>query len=201
VQRIGHTIALASYGFHEVVWMFFRWLVARRARTAIRAGVPLKWRTLSEDFEKPGVLLAASVLGPRWNCHALLGTLSPILVRETLSVDTAYLGQDSDSWSLVLYDERWTTKKWIDSAITNDGPVRWALPPGTYSLMLRFYTGANDMSVPAVTIDGEFVSGAHIPGEASRYRGHLESIRDRSGLYYVLLNYYVFFHLKHRSKK
>jgi hypothetical protein len=52
-----------------------------------------------------------------------------------------------------------------------------------------------------VTIDGQFVSGAHIPGEASRYRGHLESIRDRSGLYYVLLNYYVFFHLKHRSKK
>jgi hypothetical protein len=51
------------------------------------------------------------------------------------------------------------------------------------------------------TLDGEFVSGAHIPGEASRYRGHLESIRDRSGLYYVLLNYYVFFHLKHRSKK
>ena len=80
--------------------------------------------------------------------------------------------------------------------------VTWTLPPGTYSLSLRFYTDANDMSVPAVTVDGQnSVSGGLIAGEASRYRGYLESIRSRSGAYYRLLNYYIFFHLKHRTNR
>jgi hypothetical protein len=197
---MGKAIALISYCFHEVVRMLFRWLVERHAKTAIRAEIPLKWRTMSDDFEKPGFLLAVSVLGPRWNCHALLATLSPIPVQETLTIDLAGLGDCSDSWSLVLYDERWTTREWIGSTTTSDVIVTWTLPPGTYSLSLRFYTDANDMSVPAVTVDGrDFVSGGRIAGEASRYHGHLESIRNRSGLYYRLLHYYVFFHLKHRT--
>jgi hypothetical protein len=103
---MGKTIALISYYFHEVVQMLFRWLVERHAKTAIRAGMPLKWRTMSDDFEKPGFLLAVSVLGPRWNCALFLATLSPIPVQETLTIDLAGLGDCSDSWSLVLYDER-----------------------------------------------------------------------------------------------
>ena len=148
--------------------MLFRWLVVRYAQTAIRGGAPLKWRTISDDFKKRGFLLAASVLAPRWNCHALLATLSPIPVRETLSVDIAYLAGDSDSWSLELYDERWATKKWIGSTTTNDVTVRWTLSPGTYSLVLRFYTDANDISVPAVTIDDRTsVSGGRIAGRGA----------------------------------
>ena len=89
---MGQTIALISYCFHEVLRALFLWLVARHARIATRAGVPLKWRTMSDDLENPGFVLAVSVLGPRWNCHALLATLSPIPVRQTLSLDLAGLG-------------------------------------------------------------------------------------------------------------
>jgi hypothetical protein len=57
------------------------------------------------------------------------------------------------------------------------------------------------LRVPAVTVDDHiFVSGGLIAGEASRYRDHLESIRNRSSFYYRLLHYYVFFYLKYGTK-
>jgi hypothetical protein len=57
------------------------------------------------------------------------------------------------------------------------------------------------LKVPGVTVDGNVsVSGGLIAGEASRYRDYLESIQNRSGLYYRLLHYYIFFYLKHRAK-
>ena len=127
---MGRTIALISYSFHEVVRKLFLWLMARHAKNAIRIGAPLKWRTISEEFKKPGFLLAVSVLGPRWNCHALLATLSPIPVRQTLSIDLAGLSDHSDSWSIVLYDESWTTREWLGSTTRSDRAVSWTLPAG-----------------------------------------------------------------------
>jgi hypothetical protein len=200
-SEMGRTIALISYCFHELVRKLFLWLVARHAKNAIRTRAPLKWRTMSEEFKNPGFLLAVSVLGPRWNCHALLATLSPILVRQTLSIDLVGLGDRFDSWSIVLYDESWTTREWLGSTTTGARAVSWTLPPGSYSLSLRFYTDADDMSVPAVMVDGHnVVAGGIVAGEATKYRRHLESVRNRSGLYYRLLHYYIFFHLKHRTK-
>lgn len=175
--------------------------MARHAKNAIRIGAPLKWRTISDEFKKPGFLLAVSVLGPRWNCHALLATLSPIPIRQTLSIDLAGLSDHSDSWSIVLYDESWTTREWLGPTTTSDRAVSWTLPAGSYSLSLRFYTDADDISVPAVMVDGHnVVEGGVIAEEATKYRRHLESIRNRSGMYYRLLHYYIFFHLKHRTK-
>jgi uncharacterized protein DUF6208 len=198
---MGKAIAFLSYGFHEVVLLLVRWSVGRRAKMAIRSGTPLKWRTLSDDFDKAGFLPAVSVLGPRWNCHALIATLSPVPVGEKLSVDLVGLADGSDSWSLVLYDERWATRKWVGSTTTSDTVVAWALPPGLYSLSLRVYTDSDDMQVPTVRIDRDNrVCGGRIAGEASRYRTHLQSIRNKSGLLYRLLHYYIFFHLKHGTK-
>jgi hypothetical protein len=75
------------------------------------------------------------------------------------------------------------------------------LSPGRYLLLIRYYTHGDDLRVPAVAVDGcIFVSGGLMAGEASRYRDHLESIRNRSGFYYRLLHYYIFFYLKHRTK-
>jgi hypothetical protein len=72
------------------------------------------------------------------------------------------------------------------------------LSSGRYLLSLRYYTDADDLRVPAVTVDDRiFVSGGLIAGEATRYRGYLKSIQSRSGFYYRLLHYYVFFYLKY----
>jgi hypothetical protein len=198
---MSETVALVSYCFHELMLILARGLLRHHAKMTVRAHVPLKWRTMSDDLEKPGSLLALTVLGPRWNCHALLAALSPILVREMLSVDLTGLGDGSESWSLVLYDEHLTTREWIGSTTANDSVVTWMLSPGRYLLSLRYYTDADDLRVPAVTVDGRiFVSAGLMAGEASRYRDHLESIRNRSGFYYRLLHYYIFFYLKHRTK-
>ena len=198
---MGETIAFVSYSFHEFVRMLVRWFVARHAKMTLRARTPLKWRPFSDDLKKPGFVLVVSVLGPRWNCHALLANLSPIAVRKTLSIDLAGLRGGCHSWSLVLYDEDFATREWIGSTTTNQSRVTWTLPPGIYSLSLRYYTDMDDLKVPAVTVDGQLsVSGGLIVGEASRYRSHLESIRNRSGFYYRLLHYHTFFYLKHGSK-
>jgi hypothetical protein len=198
---MGETIAVVSYCFHEVVQMLFRWLAGRHAKMTARAQVPLKWRTMSDYLEKPGFLLVLPVVAPRWNCHALLATLSPIPVRETLSVNLANLADGSVSWSLVVYDEHFRTREWVGSTTTKDAVVTWTLPPGRYSLSLRYYTNTDDLRVPAVTVDSRIsVSSDIVASEAIRYRHHLESLRNRSGLYYRLLHYYIFFYLKHRTK-
>src|SRR5262245_52888230 len=118
--KMGETIAFVSYCFHELMVILVRVLIRHHAKMTVRAHVPLKWRAMSDDLKKPGSLLALTVVGPRWNCHALLATLSPILVRERLSVDLAGLGDGSESWSLVLYDKHMTTMEWIGSATAND---------------------------------------------------------------------------------
>jgi hypothetical protein len=199
--KIGQTIALVSYCFHELIVILVRGLMRRHSKITVRANVPLQWRTMSDDLTKPASLLVLTVLGPRWNCHALLATLPAIPVRETLSIDLTGLGDGSESWSLVLYDERMTTRKWIGSAAANDSAVKWMLSPGRYLLSLRYYTDADDLRIPAVSVDDRiFVSGGVITGESTRYRERLESIRNRSSLYYRLLHYYVFFYLKHGTK-
>jgi hypothetical protein len=96
-------IALVSYCFHEPMVILVRGLMRYHAKMTVHAHVPLKWRTMSDDIKKPGSLPILAVLGPRWNCHALLATLSPIPVRQTLSVDLAGLGDGLGSHVDVVF--------------------------------------------------------------------------------------------------
>jgi hypothetical protein len=193
---MGFVTAALSYQFHEAMHRMVPWLLRRRAEAVRRAGQQPKWRTMSDDLDTPGILPVISVIGPRWNCHALLASMSPIRVENSLSLELGEFGVGADSWSIVLYDEVIGTRQWTGSATASANVVTWQVPPGNYALSLRYYTGGDDIEVPTVVVDGATrISGEKLRGEGPRYHRHLEKIRNMDGLYFRLLHYYMFFHL------
>jgi hypothetical protein len=167
----------------------------------LRKGAPHRWRTISEDLEKRGGFHIVSVIAPRWNCHALLASLSPIWIDRSLTLELEGFGSQADSWSLVLYDDSLKMQQWVGSATISEKRVTWHLPPAAYTLSLRYYADGDDIEVPTVVIDGSVrVVGRKIAGEAPRYKRHLKIIRNRSGPHFRLLHYYVFYNLSRKEK-
>jgi hypothetical protein len=198
---MGSMTAAASYGFNRGMRALVQQLVRRRSSSALRTGAPQTWRTFSDDFKNPGYVPVISVLAPRWNCHALLATLSPLRVERTLTLELAGFAATADAWSLVLYDEFMKTCCWTGSAVTHESTVTWQVRPGIYSLSLRYYADGDDIDVPTVVVDGSSrIPGGTIAGEAHRHRRNLETIRARDGRYYRLLHYYAFYHLSREHK-
>lgn len=194
-------IATVSFWLNEATCMQIRWLLRRHSRVLLRRGLPPRWRTISQDLEKLGGRHIIGIIAPRWNCHALLASMSPIRINKSLTLELASFGSQADSWSLVLYDESFQMRHWIGSSTMSENTVVWQLPPATYSLSLRYYTDGDDIEVPAVVIDGSVrVVGGKFAGEAPRYKRHLETVRNRSGPASRLLQYYVFYNLSRKEK-
>jgi hypothetical protein len=194
-------IAAASFWFNRAIRIQIQWVLRCHSKLVVRPGARQKWRTISEDLDRRGSLQIISVVAPRWNCHALLASISPIWIERSLTLELAGFGSQADSWSVVLYDDSLKMRQWIGSATISEMTVTWNVPPGAYTLSLRYYTEGEDIEVPAVIIDDSVrVVGAKIAGEASRYRRHLENIRNRGGPYFRLLHYYVFYYLSRQEK-
>jgi hypothetical protein len=198
---MGSMIAAASFLFNRATRLQIHWLLQCHSKVVLRAGVTPKWRTISEDLEILGRLYLISVIAPRWNCHALLASISQIRIENSLTLELAGFGSQADSWSLILYDGSMNMRQSVGSTNVIERTVTWRVAPGMYTLSLRYYTDGNDIEVPTVVIDGSVrIVGRTISGEASRYQRHLETIRNRDGLYCRLLHYHVFFYLSRQEK-
>jgi hypothetical protein len=127
--------------------------------------------------------------------------MSPIWIEKSLTLELAGFGSQADSWSLILYDDSLKMRQWTGSATISEVTVTWQLAPGAYTLSLRYYADGSDIEVPTVVVDGSVrVVGGKIAGEAVRYTRHLETIRNRGGLYFRLLHYYIFYYLSRQDR-
>src|SRR3954469_2641888 len=122
-------IAGLSFWINRVTRMQIQGLLRRHSKRVRRAGARPKWRTISEDLEMPGRLHIISVVAPRWNCHALLASMSPIWIEKSLTLELAGFGSQADSWSVVLYDDSLNMRQWIGSATISETTVTWHLAP------------------------------------------------------------------------
>lgn len=200
MNALAHLLAACSYLFHELMRGMVQLLLLVLALSSKRKRTPQleRWRSYSEDCGKPGFLPVASVIGPRWNCHAMVAGLGPVDVQETIACPVHELSARADSWSLVVYDQRMRTVAWTGSCRLPGEHASFALPAGRYSLSLRFYAESDAMLVPDVLVDGRSLAcGRVIEGEATRYAAVLESVRGRQGWFYRALHYYVFHFLKY----
>jgi hypothetical protein len=198
---MGSMIAAVSYWFNIATRVLMLWLVRRHSKRALHAGAQHKWRTIGEQLERPGYLLMMCVVAPRWNCHALLASISPMWIEKSLTLELAGFGLQADSWSVILYDDSLKMREWIGSATTSAMTVTWHLAPASYTLSLRYYADGDDIEVPTVVIDDRVrVVGGRIAGEAPRYKRHLDNIRNRGSPYFRLLHYYIFYYLSRQEK-
>jgi len=191
-------LALGSFLFYKSVKAAMRGLL--HIHDTRNRGENCKWQTISGDFlARPGALPLIMTSGPRWNTHALIGVLAPVVVQESLEIDAAAADRSARYWTVVVCTHparRTVTSVGSVSSPFRDGKARLKLPPGKYWLGLRYYQWSRDAELPAVRADGTDVAKPMtVPADVN---GFYRDLSQRSNIYYLALHYYVFVLLRYR---
>lgn len=160
-----------------------------------------KWRVLSEKtLRSPLILPVLMTKGPRWNTHAIIGTLGAFKVEQKIAIDLESANNSADSWIAVVYS--FPSYKTITSIESNkiNSNNKWhsiKLPSGRYSLGLRYYNRRDNIVLPAVQIDDkEFVADTPVPSNINDFYHDLIQAKN---WFYLSLHYYIFTILKLRK--
>jgi hypothetical protein len=188
-------LALASL----LLYVLVRWTLRRVANRhySRQKEQARRWRPLSADTLRK--LLALPVLmtsAPRWNPHAVIATLGPLSVRETLTVDVEAARRSAEVWSIVVYTfPGFRTVASIDSLDACPGSTRSvSLKPGRYWIGLRYYCWKGDVVLPGVAVDGSpAVEAMPLPGDVNAFYRELPG---RRSWFYLALHYHVWLLLR-----
>ena len=185
-------LSAGSFVWYRSVRFVMRRLVVLNARVNRRK--THQWHVLSaETLDQPLALLALMTSGPRWNPHAVIAGAGPIAIRGAITVDLEPLHTSAKSWTLVVYT--FPDQRTVAHVGNLQGPFsdRWysiALPPGRYSLALRYYHWSETIRLPDIQADGT----PAIPSRAvpSHHNDFCEDLRKRRSRLYLSLHYYVY---------
>ncbi|WP_254658119.1 DUF6208 family protein [Pleurocapsa sp. PCC 7327] len=160
-----------------------------------------QWRVLSAENLKSSLSLPVLMTkGPRWNTHAIIGTLGPFSVKESIALDTESAKNSAGSWIAVIYSfpsYQTITSLESDRLNSQDKWETLKLKPGKYSIGLRYYQWRDRVNLPAVTIDGvEFVSSCPVPSDTNNF--YYDLIKHKNW-FYLALHYYIFTILRLRK--
>ena len=159
------------------------------------------WRVLSQ--ETIDSVLSLPVLmtkGPRWNTHAIIGTLGPFQVNKEVSLNITTANSSARSWIAVVYSfpSYKTITSLESSKIYSDND--WytiKLPPGKYSFGLRYYNRLDEISLPEIKIDDHnFAQSQTVTTDNNDFYYNLIQAKN---WFYSSLHYYIFTILKLRK--
>lgn len=159
-----------------------------------------QWRVIDNQLVSStinmGVLMTKA---PRWNTHAIIGTLGPFAVENELSLEVASANTSAKSWFAIFYDfPNYNTVDTITSKIGNQ--ESWQsikLKKGKYTIGLRYYNYGDKLILPAVKIDGkDFTSTKEIPNNSNEFYHH---IIYKKNWYFLAIHYYIYTVLKLRK--
>ncbi len=191
-------LALVSFLCFQCV----RWLLWQLADHYVRLHPDhaLQWQPYSREFvNKPGALPILMTTAPRWNPHAVIGTVGPFQVKQTIHVDTAAARTSAELWTIVLYSYPKRKTVGLLSSLNASG-AGWELftaIPGRYGLGLRYYRWKERVQFPAIRVDGvDCIAQKEVPADINGFYDDL--IKRQSFLYYTL-HYYVYTMLRCRS--
>ena len=192
-------LALLSFVFYKVMKFIIGNLFT--VYLAINTKKASQWRILSQNvIEAPLVLLVLMTKGPRWNTHAVIGTLGPCKVNESIAIDLNTANNSARSWIAVIYSfPSYRTVSSIESEqinLTNDWHTV-KVPPGKYSLGVRYYNRSPEINYPAIKIDDNlFVDTCSVPSNVNDYYDDLIKAKN---WFFSSLHYYIFTILKLRQ--
>ncbi|MDJ0690568.1 MAG: DUF6208 family protein [Xenococcaceae cyanobacterium MO_188.B32] len=168
---------------------------------AINKDKASQWRVLSQEtIDSPLTLPVLMTKGPRWNTHAIIGTLGPFFLEKSIAIDIESANKSARSWIAVIYS--FPGYKTVTSLKSDeiDSADRWyslELKPGKYSLGLRYYNRLDNINLPAVKVDErELVSPVTIPQNINDFYHNLIKAKN---WFYSSLHYYIFTILKFRK--
>jgi hypothetical protein len=191
-------MALASWGLYHsiraVIGLLYRRYLSRNPVLSSQ------WRILSgQTLQQPLSLPVLMTTGPRWNTHAIIGTLGPFPVQGPISLDLPTLQQAAPSWVVVAYryPDYATIQSWDSVQDLPQGPeLRLDLPPGRYTLGLRYYLSGDRPIFPAVQVDGQLLCPATpAPDQPNAFYA---TLAERSNSFYRALHGYIYTLLRWR---
>lgn len=155
-----------------------------------------QWRVLSEEtLNTPLSLPVLMTKGPRWNTHAIISTLGPFFVKSQLSINTEIANNSAQSWIAVVYS--FPSYKTIATLESGNEQQSLELPPGKYTLGLRYYHWSEKVELPNVKVDGvEIVESKTVHRNINKF---YHDLSKKNNWFYTALHYYIFTLLRYRK--
>ena len=192
-------LALLSFIFYKI--MKFLIGIVFTIYLAVNKEKASQWRFFSQKMiAAPLILPVLMTKGPRWNTHAVIGTLGPFLVEKEFALDLESANNSAGSWIAVVYS--FPGYKTITSLESNKIKTqgKWysvSLKPGKYTLAIRYYNRAEKLQLPAIKVDGKnFVDSQLMPSDVNSFYRDLINSKN---WFYSSLHYYIFTILKLRN--
>ena len=153
-----------------------------------------QWHVLSAETLKIPLFLPLSMTkGPRWNTHAIIGTLGPFSVKSSMGLDIESADMSAKSWIAVVYSFPYFQTIGSIRSDSSKSEAQWSLlslKPGKYWIGLRYYNWSEEVRLPAVIVDGvEIVSSQECPTDVNSF---YDSLINRENWFYRFLHYYIF---------
>jgi hypothetical protein len=192
-------LALLSFVFYKIMKLIIGNLYI--FYLAIAREQASQWRVLSQEtLKSPLSLPVLMTKGPRWNTHAIIGTLGPFQVKNAISLDIESANNSARSWIAVVYSfPNYQTITSLQSDQVNP-ENKWQLlelKPGKYTLGLRYYNWGESINLPAIKLDDrEFVASTNVPTNVNDFYA---SLIHKKNWFYLSLHYYIFTILKFRK--
>jgi hypothetical protein len=192
-------LAILSFIFYKIMKLaigilYTVYLILNREKAS-------QWRFFSQKMiAAPLILPVLMTKGPRWNTHAIIGTLGPFKVEQEIALDLESANNSAGSWIAVVYS--FPTYKTIMSLESSKitGNDKWhsvKLKSGKYSLGIRYYNRSNNLQLPAIKVDGHnFVDAQPMPSDVNNFYYDLIEAKN---WFYSSLHYYIFTLLKLRG--
>jgi hypothetical protein len=160
-----------------------------------------QWRVLSaESLQNFLSLPVLMTKGPRWNTHAIIGTLGPFVVKKTLAIASETANSSAGSWIAVIYSfPSYATIAYLESEkiASSEKWTTLSLKPGRYTIGLRYYHQQKELALPAIKVDdGDFVGATKI---ANNVNDFYRDLAAKTNWFYLALHYYIFTILKLRN--
>ncbi|AUC59717.1 hypothetical protein AA637_00540 [Cyanobacterium sp. HL-69] len=156
-----------------------------------------QWRVIDNQLVSSAINMGVLMTkAPRWNTHAIIGTLGPFMVENDLSLEVASANNSAKSWFAIFYSfPNYDTIDTIASKVDNQ--EQWQsikLKKGKYTIGLRYYNYGEKLTLPAVRIDGkEFTPTKKIPNDSN---GFYKTIIQKKNWYFLAIHYYIYTVLK-----
>ena len=191
------TILLAALSFcfyhvNRIVLLGVQLLYFRFAPQAVKS-----WRVISgESLRRPLFLPIVMTTGPRWNPHAIIAGAGPFTVREKLRIGARTADASAKAWTVVVNAfPSFRTVGSLGSLTGGNDEIR--LPPGRYTLVVRYYEWTGEPSLPAVEVDGtRLIESSPLSRDSNEF---FRSLSGRTSLYYLGLHYYISVLLRHEQ--
>ena len=141
------------------------------------------------------------MMGPRWNCNAILAISDMLYVGESIDIDMVQANSSAKFWTAVVYDMNFKTIAHLGSSEIEAHPStgKLSLTPGHYFIVIRYYETTAQSVFPEVKVDNiSVLTALNSEKERSQYEQYLKMLSSYRSWLFLGMHYHAYAFLKNR---